>query len=215
MKIEKLRIGKTYYLPQRGCPTSYTSGVLVEIVSKNKVILENKKGNRFSCNTNKLHKSPDKAVRGRKAQERVRHEMNVKKQKDRENLVDKGVQDKIKKLGHSTFATIEQNKYMVVGYKGVPQPRFDTLEELDKWADDELIKLIATLGSAIIAEHKFSKRPILYKAFHSASPKITSNYPEVLSDYYVNTGVRALAYVDFILDDKFIHTFISDMIHHT
>ena len=103
MKIEKLRIGKTYYLPQRGCPTSYTSGVLVEIVSKNKVILENKKGNRFSCNTNKLHKSPDKAVRGRKAQERVRHEMNVKKQKDRENLVDKGVQDKIKKLGHSTF----------------------------------------------------------------------------------------------------------------
>lgn len=143
MKIEKLRIGKTYYLPQRGCPTSYTSGVLVEIVSKNKVILENKKGNRFSCNTNKLHKSPDKAVRGRKAQERVRHEMNVKKQKDRENLVDKGVQDKIKKLGHSTFATIEQNKYMVVGYKGVPQPRFDTLEELDKWADDELIKLEA------------------------------------------------------------------------
>ena len=143
MKIEKLRIGKTYYLPQRGCPTSYTSGVLVEIVSKNKVILENKKGNRFSCNTNKLHKSPDKAVRGRKAQERVRHEINVKKQKDRENLVDKGVQDKIKKLGHSTFATIEQNKYMVIGYKGVSQPRFDTLEELDKWADDELIKLEA------------------------------------------------------------------------
>ena len=143
MKIEKLRIGKTYYLPQRGCPTSYTSGVLIEIVSKNQVILENKKGNRFSCNTNKLHKSPDKAVRGRKAQERVRHEMNVKKQKDRENLVDKGVQDKIKKLGHSTFATIEQNKYMVIGYKGVSQPRFDTLEELDKWADDELIKLEA------------------------------------------------------------------------
>ena len=98
---------------------------------------------RTSCNTNKLHKSPDKAVRGRKAQERVRHEMNVKKQKDRENLVDKGVQDKIKKLGHSTFATIEQNKYMVIGYKGLPQPRFDTLEELDKWADDELIKLEA------------------------------------------------------------------------
>lgn len=34
MKIEKLRIGKTYYLPQRGCPTNYMSGVLVEIVSK-------------------------------------------------------------------------------------------------------------------------------------------------------------------------------------
>lgn len=43
MKVEKLVIGKTYYIPQRGCPTNYASGVLVEIVSKNKVILENKK----------------------------------------------------------------------------------------------------------------------------------------------------------------------------
>lgn len=143
MKIEKLKIGNTYYLPVRGCPTSYTYGVLVEIVSKNQIILENKKGNRFSCNTNKLHKSPDKAVRGRKAQERVRREMNELKQKERESLVDKRVQDKIKKIGHSTFATIEQNKYVVIGYKGLPQLRFDTLEELDKWADDELIKLEA------------------------------------------------------------------------
>ena len=143
MKVEKLKIGKIYYLPQRGCPTSYTSGVLVEIVSKNKVTLRNKKGELFSCSTNKLHKSPDKAVRGRKAQERVRHEINVKKQKERESLIDKEIQTKVKKLGHSTFATIEQNKYMVVGYKGVPQPRFATLEELDKWADDELIKLEA------------------------------------------------------------------------
>ena len=143
MKIEKLKIGNTYYLPQRGCPTSYTSGVLVEIVNKNKVILRNKKGQLFSCSTNKLHKSPDKAVRGRKAQERVRHEINVKKQKDRESLVDKDIQAKVKKLGHSTFATIEQNKYMVIGYKGVPQPRFNSLEDLEKWTDDELVKLEA------------------------------------------------------------------------
>ena len=130
MKIEKLRIGKTYYLPQRGCPTSYTSGVLIEIVSKNKVTLRNKKGELFSCSTNKLHKSPDKAVRGRKAQERVRHEINVKKQKERESLIDKEIQTKVKKLGHSTYATIEQNKYVVAGYKGVPQPRFDMSLEL-------------------------------------------------------------------------------------
>lgn len=143
MKIEKLRIGKTYYLPQRGCPTSYTSGVLVEILSKNKVTLRNKKGQLFSCNTNKLHKSPDKAVRGRKAQERVRHEMNVKAQKERESLVDNEIQNKVKKLGHSTYATINGNKYVVAGYRGLPQPRFDSLEELEKWADDELIKLEA------------------------------------------------------------------------
>lgn len=157
MKIEKLRIGKTYYLPQRGYPTNYMSGVLVEIVSKNKVILENKKGNRFSCNKNKLHKSPDKAVRGRKAQERVRHEINVKKQKDRESLIDKDIQTKVKKLGHSTYATINQNIYVVIGYKGVPQPRFNTLEELDKWADDELVKLEARREEIRSKRYKYLK----------------------------------------------------------
>lgn len=90
-------------------------------------------------------------------------------------------------------------------------PKFKHIEGATK--DDELIKLIATLGSAIIAEHKFSKRPILYKAFNSAGPKIMSNYRESVVDYYVNTGMRALSYVDFILNDKFIHSFINDMIH--
>ena len=81
MKIENLKIGNTYYLPARYQPYNYTYGILVEIVSKKKVILENKKGQRFSCSTDKLHKSPDKAVVGRKAQERVRKQMNEMKKK--------------------------------------------------------------------------------------------------------------------------------------
>lgn len=136
MKIEKLKIGNTYYLPQRGCPTNYTYGVLVEIVSKNTVILENKKGKRFSCNVYKLHKSPDKAVRGRKAQERVRREINESKQREREKLVDKKVQGKVKKLGRSVYATMEKEKYVVRGYKG--NKTFTTLEELNNYVDNEL-----------------------------------------------------------------------------
>lgn len=141
MKIEKLKIGKTYYLPQRGCPTNYTSGVLVEIVSKNKVTLRNKKGNLFSCSTEKLHKSPDKAVRGRKAQERVRHEMNVKKQKERESLVDKEIQSKVKKLGRSVYSTVENGKYVIRGLER--NQYFPTLEELDEYVEIELKKFEA------------------------------------------------------------------------
>lgn len=91
-------------------------------------------------------------------------------------------------------------------------PKFKYIEGASK--DDDLIKLIATLGSSIIAEHKYSKRPILYRAFNSASPKIMTNYKEAVTDYYVNTGLRALSYVDFIFDDKVISNFIYDMCHH-
>lgn len=153
MKIEKLKIGNTYYLPARGCPTNYTSGVLVEIVSKNKVILEHKKGNRFSCNTNKLHKSPDKAVRGRKAQDRVRREMNELKQKERESLVDKEVQNKIKKLGRSVYATIENKKYIVRGYKETKT--FTTLEELNDYAENELKEFEAYQKEIQSKEYKY------------------------------------------------------------
>lgn len=155
MKIEKLKIGNTYYLPVRGCPTSYTYGVLVEIVSKNKVILENKKGNSFSCNTDKLHKSPDKAVRGRKAQERVRREMNEMEQKRKKSLVDKEVQKKVKKLGHSIYSTMDHEKYVVIGYAGLPQPRFDTLEELEIWADKELEKLKERKEEILAKKYKY------------------------------------------------------------
>ena len=62
--------------------------------------------------------------------------MNEMEQKQKESLVDKEVQKKVKKLGHSTYATIQHGKYVVNGYRG-NQPRFDTLEELRIWADNE------------------------------------------------------------------------------
>lgn len=110
---------------------------------KKRVLLEHKSGKIFRCSINKLHTVPYKAVAGYKARERVKREMKEAEQRERENLVDKNVQKKVKKLGHSIYATKEKDKYIVIGYSGLSQPRFDKLEELEKWADDELIKLEA------------------------------------------------------------------------
>lgn len=142
MKIEKLKIGKTYYVTVGNKrASSFKEGTLVEIVNKSTVILENAKGKRFKCSVNRLHKTADKAVVTRKAKESARQYMNEKKQKEEEVLVDKCVQDKIKKLGHSVYATMEKNKYIVKGYGQIIS--FATLEELDNWADIENEKLEA------------------------------------------------------------------------
>lgn len=139
LKVEKLVVGNTYYVPSG--TWNYKKGVLIRILSNKKVLLEGKNGKMFQCSINKLHTVPYKAVAGYKARERVKQEMKDAEQRDRENLVDKNVQKKVKKLGHSIYATKEKDKYIVIGYSGLPQPRFNTLDELDKWADGEMIKL--------------------------------------------------------------------------
>ena len=140
MKINKLKIGNTYYLPVKYQPTNYTSGVLVEIINAKRVVLRNKKGNLFACSTEILHKTPDKAVRGRKAQERVRHEMNMQKecliQKEKESLVAKSIQKKVKELRKKAYATIENDVCVIKGY--IKDLSFNTLEEMESWIDCEL-----------------------------------------------------------------------------
>lgn len=143
MKIENLKIGNTYYISQNkanGVYTSYTQGKLVEIISKNKVLVEKRNGDKVAYRRDLLHKSPVKAVTSKKAKDRVRKELKAMNRKNAESLVDKKVQCKVKQLGHSTYATIKKDKYIVIGYVG-HSASFSTLEELDKWADSELIKL--------------------------------------------------------------------------
>lgn len=138
MKIENLKIGNTYYITIGNKAHSFKVGTLVEIVNKSSVILENKKGKRFKCSVNRLHKTADKAVMGKKSKESAKQYMNELKQKEEEAFVDKSIQDKVKKLGHSVYATIEKNKYIV---KGFEQPiTFSNLEELDNWVNIELAK---------------------------------------------------------------------------
>lgn len=143
MKIENLKIGNTYYIStgrSKGVYHTYTYGKLVEIISKNKVLIEKRNGDKVTYRTDLLHKSPVKAVTSKKAKERVKRELREMEQRKAERLVEKHVARKVNRLGHSTYATIKNEKYIVIGFVG-NAPSFDTLEELDKWADEELIKL--------------------------------------------------------------------------
>lgn len=82
MKVEKLVIGKTYYIPHG--TWNYKKGVLIRILDdKKKVLLQGKGEKMFQCSVNKLHTVPYKAVKGYKARERVKKqtkEMEKKKQ---------------------------------------------------------------------------------------------------------------------------------------
>ena len=81
MKVENFKIGKTYYMPAKYDSTNYTYGELIAITADKKAVLINKKGEQLTVSPNKLHNRADKAVRGRKAQERVRRELNIKSNK--------------------------------------------------------------------------------------------------------------------------------------
>lgn len=73
MKIEKLVIGNTYYIPHG--TWNYKKGKLIEILNSKKVLLSDSKGKMFQCSVNKLHTVPCKAVKGYKARERVKQQM--------------------------------------------------------------------------------------------------------------------------------------------
>lgn len=63
MKAENLKIGRTYYMPAKYNPTSYTYGDLIAITEDRKAVLVNKKGEQLTVSPNKLHTRADKAVR--------------------------------------------------------------------------------------------------------------------------------------------------------
>jgi len=73
MKIEKLVVGNTYYIPHG--TWNYKKGVLVKILNNKTVLLKDNRGKVFRCSTDKLHKVPYKAVKGYKARERIKEQM--------------------------------------------------------------------------------------------------------------------------------------------
>lgn len=70
LKVEKLVIDNTYYIPHG--TWNYKKGVLIRILDDKRVLLKDSKGNMFSCSVNKLHTVPYKAVKGYKARERIK-----------------------------------------------------------------------------------------------------------------------------------------------
>lgn len=125
MKVENLKIGRTYYMPAKYNPTSYTYGELIAITANKKAVLVNKNGEQLTVSPNKLHTRADKAVRGRKAQERVRKELNIKSNKP----------------------TIDYDKL----YKSfdVFMSRVDKSELEDKFKRDLLNKMLQSVNSRI------------------------------------------------------------------
>ena len=90
-------------------------------------------------------------------------------------------------------------------------PKFKHLEGATR--KDDLCRVIVALGSAIMKAKKYNKRSIVYKAFNEARPCIMTNYSDVNDNIYLSVGIRALVYTDFILNDKWLHKFIEDMIN--
>lgn len=76
----------------------------------------------------------------------------------------------------------------------------------------ELRGLTEALGSAIIENRKYEKRPILYLAYNKARPQIMSRYKDINENWFISAGVRALEYTKFFCNDKYISKFIDKMI---
>ena len=89
-------------------------------------------------------------------------------------------------------------------------PNFRYIEGAD--TSYELRGLTEALGSAIIENRKYEKRPILYLAYNRARPTIMSKYKDINENWFISAGVRALEYTKFFCDDKYISKFIDKMI---
>lgn len=76
----------------------------------------------------------------------------------------------------------------------------------------DLIKLIEELGNQIILRNGTKKCPIMFLSFLKARPTIYSQYNiESHENIAISTGIAALAYTKFVLNDKRIDKFIDEM----
>lgn len=139
MKVNGLKIGNIYYLSS--CKRNSVKLVtLLEIIDSKHVKLMDKKNRVFTTNVSKLHTTPDKAVDGRKRKMSAMREMKRQREsmirKEKESLVAKSIQKKIKKLKSKSYATIENNVYVIIGY--TRDLKFNSLDEMVAWIDAEL-----------------------------------------------------------------------------
>lgn len=89
-------------------------------------------------------------------------------------------------------------------------PNFRDIEGAD--TSYELRGLTEALGSAIVENRKYHKRPILYLAYNRARPEILSRYKDINENWFISIGVRALEYTKFFCNDKYITKFINKML---
>lgn len=138
MKRENLKLGKTYYYPVANNPSRCHFGVLLGTTRKY-AFLKNLEDEVVTCKMSMLHRTPNKAVVGKYAKMNIGRETKSEKRKAEESLVNAELQQKVKILGHSTYATMKHEKYVICGYIG--SHSFDTETQVERWAEQELEKL--------------------------------------------------------------------------
>lgn len=90
-------------------------------------------------------------------------------------------------------------------------PNFKYIE--DATVEDDLVNLIKRLGELIIKHNGKKKYPLMFRAFINANPVINSQYKEEsINSEKIRTGIAALNYASFIVDDKTIKKFIKGML---
>lgn len=101
--------------------------------------------------------------------------------------------------------------YLVTdNHKGTGIPKFKKVE--GKTTSDDLLFMIEKLGEEIIKSHK--NYNVLFKAFITASPKITSSYGnQAYDNEAVRVGIIALTYTKFFMNDKNIDKFIDEILN--
>lgn len=71
---------------------------------------------------------------------------------------------------------------------------------------------ISDLGYAILERRCKEKEHPLYRMFTKSNPLYYSKFPEVNEEYDVNVGTKALLYLKFLIDDKYVSRFIDKLI---
>lgn len=140
--------------------------------------------------------------------------------KDKNRLIIKATNDLTELIPRSLFFssgeddkiifTIVRLSYILASgdYDLTNLPKFKKIEGIKINDNNEYI--LVALGDAI-KDVKFNKRPELYKAFINSKPTMRSRY--AVSKYdEIPTAISALYFLDWVMDDKYIHRYIKKFI---
>ena len=139
----KFKVGAIWYKARKYSPTEYDAVEILEILSSKRVKVKvlTKKGEIIEMRAENLHKTGDKAVMGKRAQERAKKRMADELNKKIAKGVSQSLIDKIKQLSKNGNIKINRSgKYVVSGVSGFC-PQTDTEKHLEKLIDEKLLEL--------------------------------------------------------------------------
>lgn len=102
---------------------------------------------------------------------------------------------------------------MCGGYtENLPLPRFKSFANKTPGVDSYQYE-IAYIGKAILfANEKNQSGALMFQVFKDASPKLVANFREMRLNLYLQIGVTALTFVNFILNDKNVDKLVQKIV---